>query len=83
MGIFTNYFYRKAKDLNTEEKNYSNFADIHDLKGSSHSTRMLKLGNLIDSKIKSNGGTFSKDDFVEACTSVGVRPEAPWLLNID
>jgi hypothetical protein len=43
---------------------------------------MLKLGNLIDSKIKSNGGTFSKDDFVEACTSVGVRPEAPWLLNI-
>lgn len=53
-------------------------------KGGSHSGRMARLGGYLDSVDHTpRGDTVTEENFVAACEVAGVRPEAPWLLDVD
>ncbi len=45
----------------------------------SHSVRMARLGATYEEAI--NAGSDKRKAFVTACAQVGVKPEAPWLLD--
>ena len=81
VAILTSNITKIGRQKTEQEEIFGNMKERYGI--NSHSSRMNKLAKYVLNNKTSNPNksTFSKQDFVESCQNIGIRPEAPYLMT--
>lgn len=80
VAILSSNIVKLGRQKTEQELNFEKMKEKYGI--DSHSGRMINLGKNIASKISKPTKKFSQEDFIKSCQEVGIRPEAPYLLQI-